>query len=199
MPTPVTLISPAEEKKKIPLLRKVTRTVSAVAAIPVEPPKLRGRPSLLTEDLQAMLLSGIEEGLPLKQAAMLAGICYETLNRWRKKGESESAPPEFRHFCQALQRSEAVAMQRLVSQVSKAGNTDWRAAAWILERRHPDEFGKAEKIEHTGKGGNSLITPIDCEVIRRIKKQEGIKEMLGKLGGILDEVRRRRQSEASGD
>ena len=40
---------------------------------------------------------------------------------------------------------------RLVSQITLQAPTDWRAAAFLLERRFPDDYGK--RTEVTGKDG----------------------------------------------
>jgi hypothetical protein len=146
-----------------------------------------GRPCLLTKAREAVLLKAIEEAMPLKHAAMLAGVSYDTLNRWRIKGESEFAPVEFRDFCKALQRSEAVAMHRLVTLIHTAGQSDWKAAAWTLERRFPDEFSKPQRMEHSGPEGKPIEaeTTVEPEVLQRMKKQVGMQKILVKLGAIL--------------
>lgn len=156
-----------------------------------------GRPCLLTPSREAALLNAIEEGMPLKQAAMLAGISYDTLNRWRTRGNSEFAPDEFRKFCKALERAEAVAMQVNLARVRAAGEKDWRAAAWILERRHPEEFGtqrderaKADSTPPWEREGAEQI-----EVFQRMKKQAGVRELAGMLGGILMRNRQRKMDE----
>lgn len=105
----------------------------------------RGRPCGLTLETERVLLSAIERGLPYKQAAALAGISYMTLNRWRRQGEVDGAPAEFRDFCYRLEAAEARAANTLLQAVSKAGRErDWRAAAWILERRYPEDWGKRD-------------------------------------------------------
>lgn len=163
--------------------------------IPKNPAKKPGRPTLLNPTRQAALLSAIEEGLPLKEAAEIAGISYNTLNHWQNRGANESAPPEFRQFCQLLRRSQALAMQVNVSAIRDAAKRDWRAAAWILERRFPADFARQQQIEHSGPGGKPLISPYDdCEVLQRMRKQTGLKELAAKLGGIL--MRNRQQQEA---
>ena len=170
----------------MPASHKKTLSPSALASL--------GRPCLLTKDREAKLLKAIEEGMPLKQSAMLAGICYETMNRWRKNGESESARPEFRQFCQALERSQAIAMQLLVERVSQAGKNDWRASAWMLERRYPEEFGKPDERQKEGPQGRVVITDVDCEVLSRIKKQEGIKEAVGRFAEIVARIQERKKN-----
>jgi hypothetical protein len=144
----------------------------------------------MTKHCEASLLRAIEDGLPLKHAAMLAGISYDTLNRWRKRGELENAPLRFRQFCKALRHSEAVAMKRLVNGVSAAGKTDWRAAAWILERRFREEFGKPHEAE------NKQPTENRVELLRRwadeaeYPVQKGILENLAVREVFKDVCRR---------
>lgn len=127
-------------------------------------PRGRGRPSLLTPKREARLMDAVKKGMPLKQAAMLAGMSYETLNRWRIQGEAENAPTEFRHFWQALRKSQALAMQSLVGRIRTASVTDWKAAAWLLERRHPDEFCRPQRLEHSGPGGGPIAAKMNVAI-----------------------------------
>lgn len=156
-----------------------------------KPVKKPGRPTLLNPTRQAALLGAIEEGMPLKQAAEIAGISYDTLNHWQNRGANESAPPEYRQFCQLLRHSQAVAMQVNISLIREAAKREWRAAAWLLEKRFPDEFARPHQFEHSGPRGKSLSPSPDeeYEVLRRMKKQEGIKNILVKLGSIIAEKR----------
>lgn len=107
----------------------------------------RGRPCDLTPQKEKVLLGAIQRGLPYKQASALAGISYMTFNRWREKGSEPDAPCEFSDFCDRLAAAEAKAADALCRVISKAGRTrDWRAAAWMLERRCPDEWGRRESL-----------------------------------------------------
>ncbi|MDP3937833.1 MAG: hypothetical protein Q8R92_06825 [Deltaproteobacteria bacterium] len=38
---------------------------------------------------------------------------------------------------------------------------EWTANAWHLERKHPERWGRKERVEHTGKDGG----PIDARVV----------------------------------
>lgn len=79
-----------------------------------------------------VILTAIDSGLPLKWAAKMAKISYETLNNWRKKDAEFDAECEF-----ALAR----VAQRSIGVVLSAD--DWRAHSWYLSKR-VDEF-KDEK------------------------------------------------------
>lgn len=152
----------------------------------------------MNKERETVLLQAIEQGLPLKHAAKLAGISYDTLNRWKTRGSSEFAPDEFRKFCVAVEHSEAVAMQINLARIQAAGEKDWRAAAWILERRHPEEFGAPQrndsrKPDQTPRwlqhGGD------EPEVLTRMKQQAGVRELAGMLGTIVTEKLERKKKE----
>jgi len=109
--------------------------------IPKKSAKKPGRPTLLNPTRQAALLKAIEQGMPLKQAAAIAGMSYDTLNNWQNRGENESAPKQYRQFCQLLRRSQAVAMQVHLSVINQAaGRGDWRASACVLLRNLLDLY-----------------------------------------------------------
>jgi hypothetical protein len=52
------------------------------------------------------------------------------------------------HFSQAIAQARAKARQSLIKVVKEAAITDWRAAAWILERSYREEYGKSWADEH---------------------------------------------------
>jgi hypothetical protein len=169
--------------------------------IPKKLAKKPGRPTLLNPTRQAALLKAIELGMPLKQAAAMADMSYDTLNHWQKRGENESAPLEYRQFCQLLQRSQAVAMQVHLSSICDASKRDWRASAWILERRHPDEFARQQQFEHSVSDGKPWMPAPDLEheVLIRMQKQRGLVEILKNLGGIIREKRLQREEAAKAE
>lgn len=106
----------------------------------------RGRPSLLTASKQRVILSAIERGLSYKQASALAGISYDSFNRWRKQGMSPEATPEIRDFCNQLEASQARGADSLLATINDACKKgSWKAAAWMLERRFPENWDRSRK------------------------------------------------------
>ena len=74
-----------------------------------------------------------------------AGIHYNTLLAWEKKGESEKSG-EYVEFLDALQGAEADAVITNVKVITTAAQKgDWRAAAWFLEHKHPELWARLEK------------------------------------------------------
>jgi len=71
----------------------------------------------------------------------------------------------------------------------------WKFASplWLLERRHPEEFGRStpEEAEKARKQENAPTT-IEHEVLARIKKQNGVKDIAVKVAEKLQLIRNRK-------
>jgi hypothetical protein len=125
-----------------------------------------------------MVLQGIRDHLPYKHAAAKAGISYVLLRRWITRGE-EGQSPEYVKFFNDIKKAEADSIEDLLSTIYNAGKQgSWQASAWILERRHSDEFARKEKTELTGKDGG----PVQSEVNDgATKRQERFSELFRQL------------------
>jgi len=92
-----------------------------------------------------MLIEALQAGAYRKDACRAAGIHYNTLLAWEKKGESESSG-EFVEFLDALRMAEAEAVITNIDVITRAAQDgDWRAAAWFLEHKYPDRWARVEK------------------------------------------------------
>ena len=121
------------------------------------PTNLGGRPPLFNAQRAERLLVAVRRGIPFKQAAAYAGVSYDTFNRWRRLGSDEDAPERFRKFCDALSQAEGEAVFRLVGTLDSAATRgDWKAAAWILERRHPSFWGR----QHSPQPASDPLEPL---------------------------------------
>lgn len=113
-----------------------------------------GRPPKLTQALIREISILVPRVFFLSTAADLLGISRMTLHRWQKRGEVEiqrrsrpsypGRPGEalYAEFCYALKRARAQAELFLLSEIKRAADTDWRAAAWLLERCFPERWGR---------------------------------------------------------
>ena len=154
----------------------------------------RGRPCGLTPQKERLLLNAISRGLPYKHAAALAGISYMTFNRWKKSGSKDNAPQEFRDFCDRLETAEAKAADTLLQVISKAARTrDWKAAAWILERRYPDEWVRRESSlpQHASEPETEALSEYEQERIASsflaMCEHAGTLRKLGYVKGPIEE------------
>lgn len=95
-----------------------------------------GRPrSRMTPKNVAAILDGIAGGLPIDVAARAAGVAPSTVRSHRER---------HRDFATALDAAIATAKTSMLAHVREAAPKDWKAAAWILERRFPEEFARPE-------------------------------------------------------
>ena len=81
----------------------------------------------------------MRNGLPIKYAALMAGVDECTVYRWARRGR-EQTRGIYCQFRKDLERAQAESVAALVAKVAEAGQTDWRAASWLLTRRAPAEF-----------------------------------------------------------
>jgi DNA invertase Pin-like site-specific DNA recombinase len=98
----------------------------------------RGRDPKLTPEVQKIIVDRVAAGVPLKFAAQGAGISERTLMAWLAKGRQ--GKNGYAALLAAVKKAEADAIARNVGLIQKEGAKTWTAAAWMLERRHPEEF-----------------------------------------------------------
>lgn len=105
-----------------------------------------GRPSKLTPERQQKLADAIRAGNYYETACTYAGIDYSTFRLWMTAGE-KATRGKFFEFFETITRAESEAEARAVALWQKAMPEDWRAAQMFLERRHPDRWGKQDRLD----------------------------------------------------
>ena len=107
-----------------------------------------GRPSKLTPELQDRIVRAIRAGNYASTAVKAAGIAESTFYRWLSSVEND-----YQEFQEAVQKAEAEAEQRNVAIIESAAPKNWQAAAWWLERKFFDRWGRKERRELSGLDG----------------------------------------------
>lgn len=101
------------------------------------------RPDTITEERTCRMETLLKAGGFIQTSCELAGIPASVHDRWMQLGRAKDSPPEhafYRVYAQRIDRAIAIGENNLVTAIAGAG--DWRAAAWILERRHPERWGR---------------------------------------------------------
>ena len=124
-----------------------------------------GRPRALTPDKINQVLAFLAAGGSRKKAAEYVGVSVTTIADEAKRNED---------FSDRLTRAESSCYMRHLQNVSKAGDKDWRASSFLLERKWPEEFGKRTDINVGGQPDNPL-SPV-VEVI--VNSREEVKEFM---------------------
>ena len=111
----------------------------------------RGRPSELTPELKERFLSAIAAGSHYEPACAYAGIAYSTFREWMQRGigtnRRRASNQEYADFAEAVQGAEAKGELSAIASIRGASKDDWRAAAWMLERRHSDRWASTQKVK----------------------------------------------------
>lgn len=111
-----------------------------------------GRPTRLTPQAHDLYVKAIIVGVPKNKAAALIGMDVSTVTEWMRRGESRArngraASGVYVAFAADVRRAEAEFVTRALTHIQRAASQDgqWTAAAWLLERRHPEDFGRVER------------------------------------------------------
>ena len=105
--------------------------------------KKPGRRTLLTRTLRKKICDVLSASNTIKTACAACGIAESTYFDWISRGEAGEAG--FKEFSEAVMRARARAKISLVDVVTTAAAKDWRAAAFLLERCYPLEYGRSER------------------------------------------------------
>jgi len=123
-----------------------------------------GRKSKLTKELIEKAAVLIEMGNYQKHVAQALGVSEETWYRWLREGERAKNGLK-RQFYESIKKAEGRAIARHVSLIHQAAqNGNWQAAAWLLERRYPQEWGRKDKFDFSSDGNLRIeIVKIDAK------------------------------------
>lgn len=94
------------------------------------------------------IIQAIKQGNYQKTAAALAGIDESTYYRWVERGK-EAKSGKYCEFYKSIKKAEEFAKAYYLQQIREAAESKkhWQAAAWYLERKFPDEFGRRQSID----------------------------------------------------
>ena len=135
--------------------------------------KKMGAPTKCTKQVVDQIASAMKLGASVEQAAAYAGITRATLYNWLNSSST--------HY-RALQREVEVAKGgRAVGWLHalqlKASSTDrdaWKAAAWLLERTLPDQFGpKGQVALSRGADAHPNVAELEAAAARGVSLADG--------------------------
>jgi len=101
------------------------------------------QPLVVREDKRAAIIELLGDGVPKVHAAAVAGVSEATLHRWISEDDK---------FKSEIRAAESAAVALRVQRIGKAGEKDWRADSWYLERTQKATFGS-----DAGKGGGLAV------------------------------------------
>lgn len=127
-----------------------------------------------TEPMREALIRYIEGGNTIETACKMVGVHKTQFYRWVKRGEDAREGTTFRKFHDDVQAAEARAEVRAMTILQQGMRDDPKWAAWYLERRLPQQYGRRQYTEQqTGpilvqlkwhEGADPLPPPATSEV-----------------------------------
>lgn len=131
------------------------------------------------------ICDGIEAGYTKAMVAKKVNIPTDMITRWLRLGRQ--GHEDFRDFTIEYDASQGVAVQNMVDQVIEHSKKDWRAAAWLLERRYDQFKLKARTSERAQKRLDELaIKKAEAEIVQINAKTNEAKRAPMAEAGILD-------------
>lgn len=139
-------VDPAAQEPTKPAKKRYSGSFLALCRDDIAKDQLRGGPpSKLTEKTAKAIFDAIKSGVSFNAACTAAGIAGLTATRWVERGNKDLAEKRYTQyvaFVEMLKTAAAIGHKELAQSVASAD--DWRAQAFILERRYPNDWGKRE-------------------------------------------------------
>lgn len=123
------------------------------------------------------ILERVKSGIPINHACESAGFSKQALYQHCQRNPDDRL---------ALDQAKAEGEEWLIQGLYDAAREDPKFGLLLVERRRPEEWGKVEKLEHTGKDG----APIAVTAARPTRAQAA-EAMAAMLGMPVEELLRR--------
>lgn len=109
---------------------------------------MAGRPSKYTPEVAKKVTDAIRLGATYELACNYAGISEDSFARWRAK---------YAEFADAVKEAEGAGAVGWLGRIEQAAQKgQWQAAAWKLERRYPEQYGRTVQT-HQGDPDKPLV------------------------------------------
>lgn len=116
----------------------------------------------LSRELVSFVAGSIAAGLSRRMALDLAGVTENQRKSWIRRGEHDSTSGKqslYADLFVACKQAEAKQKAENIHAIRAHRTKVWTAAAWLLERGYPDEYGERKRID--GKVTHALEPLVD--------------------------------------
>ena len=123
----------------------------------------KGRPSKLTPKVEKEFVDLVKSGNYIETACVMVGIGRSTYYDWIKKANDSIESNRYTKFRDNVRKAQAWAEARDIFIISRHAENNWRAAAWLLERKYPQRWGR-RKPQKKRQISDKPITPVTSPV-----------------------------------
>ena len=106
----------------------------------------------LTPAAMDRFIQAIQLGSTIAMACKYAGFSKVSYYSWVKKAQTQP-DSVFSEFRDRVEEAKGKAVVGWLAKIEKAASEgSWQAAAWKLERRYPEDYGRrVQELRHTGQ------------------------------------------------
>lgn len=146
---------------------------------------MAGRKTKLTPERQQKIVELLQAGNYASIACQSARISEETYYSWKERGKRDKDNYKttlYSEFLEAVETAEARAEADMVLLIKNSAiNGNLQAAVFYLERKHPDRWGRNDKLRQEVSGSFGVIdtTQARKDVLDYLKSR-GVEEDDGK-------------------
>ena len=118
--------------------------------------RLGGRPPSIDPRVEECILMALRRGSFPSTAAEAAGVPKQTFSDWMRKGARQRRGI-YKEFYERVLEAMAEGEIRALGKVQAAADRDWKAAAWLLERRFRARWARQTDPPAEGTSENQTL------------------------------------------
>lgn len=112
------------------------------------------RKTSYTPEIGDRIAKLVNAGAPIPRACEASHVSWNTAKTWIKRGRDGIEP--YTSFVTLIEEAKAAWVCGATMRITKASEKDWKAAAWLLERREARHFGTKAKVDATIQHSGSM-------------------------------------------
>ena len=146
-----------------------------------------GRKSKLTPKLTQRICQLISDGNYINISCEAVGISRRSFHSWIEQGGKDieaGIESKYATFLSSVLRAEAEAETKLVKTVNDATPKNWVAAMTLLERRHPERWGRKDRLTPQKIHGRQVI--LEVRLVDRTKDKDKLEAGSENQGKVIE-------------
>lgn len=173
------------KKEKTPNQVVVKRAESKPKVIEHRPGIFETVHTKYNDEIHEKIVDSIRQGRSIRDSGLLAGLGIDTLETWLYNGRhTPDKYPHFKKLSDDIEVAKAERRAQAVDNIVTVGNSGqpgtWQANAWYLERTDPENWGRKDKVEHSGEAPRQQINQV---ILIDAGAREASRDLLRRVAG----------------
>jgi hypothetical protein len=129
----------------------------------------------ITKKQTETLLEALRKGSTYTLACKAAGISQSTFYKYMREGREQKTKTRIEFF-EAVSNAECERADLMLERIEEGSRKDWKAAAWLLERRYNYRRDSTHEIEEAPEKAREVSSPHDLLISQSASLQEAIQK-----------------------